>query len=291
MTTLFPESARSVEIVKAQRKATIESPRKPRSLYDNLMSTETSRGCSIAEPEPPLESRRMQMATTLKALDKRPDTVTALGIISMTDNASPAAVEDLSEDLVAIGATRSSASSSGQSSHFTAAMVLEYSLQGRTQSYNSSTSGLAREEVASKAPINNPDDTRQHLLRIAAVLQRAARQARDQEALSQVTTFRAVSPLLLFVLVLVIGTLLPRHYSTLQERYGTQCGAVVSFLIIGGAGCALLLLRAMIWVVGVLGELFCEMDLNSTLRQGECYDVDGTQMREADLLIGSFLFG
>ncbi|KJA19132.1 hypothetical protein HYPSUDRAFT_907139 [Hypholoma sublateritium FD-334 SS-4] len=283
-------SARSVEIVKPRRKATIESSRKP-SLYDEPTLTEPSRGCSIAEPESPLEGRRTKMGATSKAPDKHPDTVTALGIISMTDNTVPEAAEDLSVDVVAVRAIQSPATSSGSSSYFTAAMVLEYSLQEWTQSQNSSTSGIVREEAASMVPIHTPDSTRQNLLRIATVLQRAARQARDQEALSQASTFRAVSPLLLFVLVLVIGTLLPQQYSTLQERYGTQCGAMVSFLVIGGAGCALLLLRAMIWVAGVLGESFCQMDLNSALRQGECRDVDGTQMREADLLICSFLFG
>ncbi len=284
VTNLFPESARSVEILNARKTATVEHPRELRSLDYSHASAETS------EPESPLLGRYTKSEAALKARDKRPDTVTALGfisMISMTDG--PAGVEEnLSEDVVAIRSRQSSASSSG---YFTAGMVMEYSHQARTQSHNSTTSSLVREEVTSKAPIDGPNETRQSLLRIAAVLQRAARQARDQESLSQATTFRAALPLLLFVLVLLIGTLLPRHYSALQERYRTQCGAVVSVLIIGGVGSALLLLRGMIWVVGVLGESFCEMDLNSTLRQGECRDIDGTRMKEADLLIGSFLLG
>lgn len=278
-----------MEIVKARKTAAVESSREPHSLNCARASAETSRDSLIAEPESPIEGRHTKSEAALKAPDKRPDTVTPLGFISMTDN--PASVEEnLPEDVVAIR-TQNSASSSGSSSYFTAGMIMEYSLQARTQSHNSTTSSLVREEVVSKGPMDRPNETRQNLLRIAAILQRAARQARDQESLSQATTFRAALPLLFFVLVLLIGTLLPRNYSALQERYGTQCGAVVSVLLIGGVGSALLLLRGMIWVVGVLGESFCEMDLDSTLRQGECRDVDGMRMKEADLLIGSFLLG
>lgn len=120
------------------------------------------------------------------------------------------------------------------------------------------------------------------------VLQSAARRVQADHSLSQPNIFRSLAPIAIFLYLLGIGVLLPRQqrYRYLQtpEENTSVTRMIVLFFI--GMALALAVLRGMVWLVGVFGKGFCELDLTETFRKGECVDIDGRGMGEAELIVG-----
>lgn len=284
-----------------------DSPRKAFSLDFSRESGEyTTYTSLIPTPGSPLEGRHLKVGFA-----KAPNKPFAIDPILCSPQVAHLTVpkEDLEDDEMvsiddlvvstpATGVTQSPVPSNA-SSYYTARMFMSIDMSHLEESELD-----ALEEEKASLPVvqendggaNTPqsgtvEESPQRLLHIAQVLQRAARQTRDQQAYTQSTAFRTIVPFLLFVSVLVIGVILPRNYSTLKRKFGTRCNTAVPLLILCGLGCILLLLRAVIWLISALGQAFCDMDLTPVLRQGECRSVDGTRMREGDLIVGNFLLG
>ena len=120
------------------------------------------------------------------------------------------------------------------------------------------------------------------------VLQSAARRVQADHSLSQPNIFRSLAPIAIFLYLLGIGVLLPRQqryrYSKTPEENTSVTRMIVLFFI--GMALALAVLRGMVWLVGVFGKGFCELDLTETFRKGECVDIDGRGMGEAELIVG-----
>ena len=123
---------------------------------------------------------------------------------------------------------------------------------------------------------------------VLEVLQRAARQVRADRSVSQAHTFHFLAPLAIFLYLLGIGVLLPRQqryrYSQTPEENTSISMMILLFFI--GMSLILVIVRGVVWVGGVLGKAFCEADLTQVFRRGECVDVDGRGMGEAELIVG-----
>jgi hypothetical protein len=138
------------------------------------------------------------------------------------------------------------------------------------------------------------DDQRHELSKFhhaLEVLQRAARQVEADQSISQRNIFRSLAPLVIFLYLLGIGVLLPRHqryrYSQTPEENSSVARMTLLFFI--GMALALVFLRGMVWVVSVAGKEFCEVDLTQIFRKGKCVDVDGRGKGEAELIWGGLL--
>ena len=57
-------------------------------------------------------------------------------------------------------------------------------------------------------------------------------------------------------------------------------------LILFGMSLKLVVLRGFVWLVGVFGKAFCQVDITQIFRRGECVEVDGRGMGEAELIMG-----
>ncbi|KAF8959684.1 hypothetical protein BDZ97DRAFT_1761214 [Flammula alnicola] len=158
----------------------------------------------------------------------------------------------------------------------------------RSQEQGKIETSVAQRTVAAVA---GPETGTGGFLHITRILQRAARRVRDEQALSQAAIFHNLAPLLLFIYALGLGVFLPRAYPSLEQKFGTDLKVVVILAILVGTASVMLLLKGAIWLASVLGRSFCDMDLVSAFRKGECVDAEGTHMGEAELVVGNFLFG
>ena len=141
----------------------------------------------------------------------------------------------------------------------------------------------AHEQIAQRDQVSKLD-------RVLKVLQRAARRIKADPSFSQSNIFRSLAPLAVFVYLIGIGVLLPRQqrfrYSkTRTPEENTNVPKMILLFFIGTA-LALAILRGLIWLVAVFGEAFCEVDLAEVFKRGECVDVNGRGMGEAELIVG-----
>ena len=149
---------------------------------------------------------------------------------------------------------------------------------------------LARQAIEEHLQIQSADlhNDVSKFHQVLEVLQRAARQVRADRSVSQANTFHFLVPLVIFLYVLGIGVLLPRQqryrYSQTPEENSSISMMILLFFI--GMTLTLVILRGMVWVGSVLGKAFCEADLTQVFRRGECVDVDGRGMGEAELIVG-----
>ena len=123
---------------------------------------------------------------------------------------------------------------------------------------------------------------------VLEALQRAARRVEADQSISQRDIFRSLAPLAIFLYLLGIGVLLPRQqrYRCSQTPEEDTSVAKMILLFFIGMALALAFLRGMVWIVSVLGRVFCEADLTQIVRKGECVDVDGRGKGEAELIWG-----
>ena len=123
---------------------------------------------------------------------------------------------------------------------------------------------------------------------VLEVLQRAARQIQGDQSMSQSKIFRSLAPLVIFLYLLGVGVVLPRQqqyrYSQTPEGNSSVAKMIILFFI--GMALALVVLRSMVWLVGVLAKGFCQVDLTQIFKRGECVDVNGRGMGEAELIVG-----
>ncbi|KAF8798424.1 hypothetical protein BYT27DRAFT_7203517 [Phlegmacium glaucopus] len=125
---------------------------------------------------------------------------------------------------------------------------------------------------------------------VLEVLQHAARRIQADQSISQPNIFRSLVPLAIFLYLLGVGVLIPqqqryryRYSRTLEDNISVTEMIVLFFI---GMASTLVVLRGMVWLVSVFGKAFCEVDLAQTFRRGECVDVDGRGMGEAELIVG-----
>ena len=126
------------------------------------------------------------------------------------------------------------------------------------------------------------------LRHVLELLQRATRQIQGDQSMSQSKIFRSLAPLVVFLYLLGVGVVLPRQqqYRYSQTPEGNSSVAKMILLFFIGMALALVVLRSMVWLVGVLARAFCQVDLTQIFKRGECVDVNGRGMGEAELIVG-----
>ncbi|KAF8148633.1 hypothetical protein B0H34DRAFT_679637 [Crassisporium funariophilum] len=142
----------------------------------------------------------------------------------------------------------------------------------------------ARTKVAADIPHKS------NFRRMVEHLQHAARRVQEDEMVSQESIFRSTAPLAVFFYLLAVGVLVPRWFSasaSVGEKVPSVHPRSMVMAFFGGMLLMLAVLRGVIWVLGVLGQTFCDLDLVEVFRTGECVDVDGKGMGGAELIVGN----
>lgn len=127
--------------------------------------------------------------------------------------------------------------------------------------------------------------------RIVEILQGAARSLDGDPAFSQAMIFRYLAPLVAFISVLVLGIVIPRHYSFIKDIFGVGTSLLVPTIALVAIGCALVLLEGGLRVACKLCQSFCEVDLDTVFRKKEIVDANGGRIGGVDLVTAIFARG
>ncbi len=123
-------------------------------------------------------------------------------------------------------------------------------------------------------------------------VQKAARQLEHDTTFSESNVYRFTAPIVVFLYILIMATILPRRRAEIILKLGVDEGyTVLCFLLLTvlGVPFVLMALRATLWMMGRLFQLFCTLDVQEAFGKGVCVDSNGARASDADLIVGNLL--
>ena len=122
--------------------------------------------------------------------------------------------------------------------------------------------------------------------------QKVVRQLEHDATFSERSVYRSTAPIMVFLYILAMATILPRRQAEIVTKLGVDEGyTLLCFLLLTvlGVPFVLMALRATLWIVGRLCQSFCALDVQEVLGKGVCIDSNGQRASDADLIVGNLL--